>query len=628
MSQLAKAEDIIRSSFLKGFKPDPINLTVSQWADRFRKLTSRASSEPGPWRTSRTPYLKEILDSLSSNNPIDTVVFMKAAQIGATEAGNNWLGYIVDLCPGPTMMVQPTVDMIKRLAKQRLDPMFEETPCLADKVSEKKSRESSNTMFIKEFPGGMLLLAGANSPTGLRSAPMRNLFLDEVDAYPEDCGGEGSPIKLAEARTRTFKRNRKIFIVSTPTLKNHSQIETAFLETDQKYFFVPCPLCKHKQRLTFDRLKWKKGEPETVKYHCIKCEGAFDDGCKNTMLAQGEWTATAIAAHKKITGFHLNALYSPLGWFSWSDIAREWEEAQGNVQKLKYFVNTILGETWYEKGEAPDWERLYSRKEDYQRGEIPDEVMLLTAGVDVQNDRLEVEIVGWGQNMESWSIDYIQIHGNPAEREVWDKLEELKNKEYHSLDGRSLNILKMAIDSGNMTQIVYGWVYHQRDHRLMAIKGKSTGVVLVESPRTTDLKIRSDYVRNNGMKYYPVAVSLAKEELYSWLLLAQPKEGAYPRGFCHFPSNYEEEYFKQLTSEEKKRVVRNGIATYAWEKIRERNEALDLRVYARAAAFLLGVDKFSEEDWNTIRTSLINQREEAKNTTTRIVKDRKKSDFW
>lgn len=625
MSHSPRPEDIVYDGFIRGLKPDPITLKVSEWADKFRLLSSKASAEPGPWRTNRTPYLREILDKLSINDPCDTVVLMKAAQIGATEAGNNWLGYIVDLTPGPTMMVQPTVDMMKRLAKQRLDPMFIDTPRLKEKVTEKKSRDSKNTMFIKEFPGGMLLLAGANSPTGLRSAPMRNLFLDEVDGYPEDCGGEGSPIKLAEARTRTFKRNRKIFITSTPTIKNHSVIETNFELTDQRYYFVACPHCGFSQRLVFENLKWEKGLPETVKYFCVDCGAGIDEGHKNKMLAAGEWKATATSTSKKMVGYHLNALYSPLGWFSWADIAKEFEEAQGDVIKLKTFVNTILGETWYEKGEAPDWEKLYRLKSDYPRGKVPPGVLLLTAGVDIQKDRIELEIVGWGRRMESWSIDYIRLDGDPGQEEVWKKLDKVLDQVYISSsdENHTFQIAKIAVDSGDNTQHVYNWVRKRKDYRVMAIKGRSKGVLMVESPRFVDVKKGNQKIRR-GVVYYPVAVNLAKEELYSWLQLEPPLEAGdpYPRGFCHFP-DYDNEYFKQLTAEEKKRVVRGGVSTYNWEKVRERNEALDCRVYARAAAYVHGIDKYQEAHWIELEDALRNQHAEPE-----ALGVRKKSDFW
>jgi phage terminase large subunit GpA-like protein len=470
----------------------------------------------------------------------------------------------------------------------------------------------------------------------LRSAPIRFLLLDEVDAYPDDCGGEGSPITLAEVRTRTFKRNKKICLISSPKTKNKSHIEKAFDLSDKRYFNVPCPLCGHKQKLTFDRLRWNKGDPESVLYFCVKCENGFHEGYKNQILAAGQWIATQKSVNPKTIGFHLNALYSPLGWYSWADIASDWEEAQGDVLKLKTFVNTVLGETWQEKGEAPAWEKLHERKsQDYFKGEIPNEVSLLTAGVDVQQDRLEVEIVGWGRNLNSWSIDYIKIFGNPVEEEVWQELHKILNQDFISLDGRKLNISKMAVDSGNMTQTVYNFVYHAHDHRLIAIKGKATGQVIIEPARTTDL-VTARTRLTNQMRYYPIATGLAKEELYNWLFLKKPKEGdSYPRGYCHFPGDYDEEYFKQLTAEDKQKIERASGVSYTWQKNYERNEALDVRVYARAAAYLLLIDKFTDQDWQILENSLLNDRDKITKQVNNIMSNnqtnnnsRKSSDFW
>src|SRR5262245_56383757 len=264
-----QAEAIYLEAAAAGLRPDPV-LTVSEWSDAYRMLSSRASSEPGPWRTRRTPYLKEIMDALSPASKWERTVFMKGAQIGATEAGNNWLGYIIHKCPGPLMAVQPTTDMAKRLSKQRIDPLIEDSPELRGRVSEARSRDASNTQLSKEFPGGILVMTGANSAVGLRSMPVRFLFLDEVDGYPSDVDGEGDPVNLAIARTRTFPR-RKIFIASTPSLRGMSRIEMLYEESDQRQFYVPCPHCMESQPLAFEQLRWPKGKPQQAKYYCRGC---------------------------------------------------------------------------------------------------------------------------------------------------------------------------------------------------------------------------------------------------------------------------------------------------------------------------------------------------------------------
>ena len=361
-------------------------------------LSARGANEAGRWRTSRTPYLREIMDALSPMHPAQRIVVMKGAQIGATEAGNNWIGYIIHHAPGPMLAVQPTVELAKRFSQQRLDPLIEESPVLREKVAPARSRDSGNTVLSKEFPGGILVMTGANSAVGLRSMPVRYLFLDEVDAYPPSADEEGEPVALAEARTRTFSWRRKVFLVSTPTVKGLSRIEREFEASDQRRFFLPCPLCGAPQWLKFERLRWEWGRPETAVYVCEACDGSFGEAHKTKMLAVGAWRATACAADPGTVGFHISALYSPLGWYSWQQIARDWEACQGNDEAKRSFKNTVLGETWFEPGEAPDWQRLYDRREDYRLGSVPAGGLLLTAGADVQKDRIEVSIWAWGRN--------------------------------------------------------------------------------------------------------------------------------------------------------------------------------------------------------------------------------------
>jgi phage terminase large subunit GpA-like protein len=303
------AEEIYAQAAAAGACPDPL-LTVSEWADSYRTLSQRASAEPGPWRTERTPYLREIMDCLSPSSPVETVVLMKGAQVGGTECGNNWIGYVVHQAPGPMLAVQPTVEMAKRNSKQRIDPLIEESAALRELVSDPRSRDSGNTMLAKEFPGGLLVMTGANSAIGLRSMAARYLFCDEVDAYPGDVDGEGDPVKLALARTRTFAR-RKVFMVSTPKITGMSRIESAFEDSDQRFYWVPCPRCEKYQTLRFAQIRWPKGEPELGLYICEHCEGAIENHEKHWMLERGEWRAAA-PGPGKAAGFHLSSLYSPV----------------------------------------------------------------------------------------------------------------------------------------------------------------------------------------------------------------------------------------------------------------------------------------------------------------------------
>ena len=316
----------LEASWLAGFKPDPV-FSVSKWADRYRVLSSKAAAEPGPWRTERTPYLAEIMDCLSPNCPVERVVFMKGSQTGGTEAGNNIIGYVIHMAPGPIMAVSPTVEMAKRNSRQRIDPLIEDCPELREKIAPARSRDSGNTVLSKEFPGGVLVMTGANSAVGLRSMPARFLFMDEIDGYPGDVEGEGDPIVLAERRSATFARRRKIFLVSTPTLKSTSRIQREFQIGDQRYYHVPCPHCGFEQALNFSQLKWPEGQPTEIHYVCESCEESIEEHHKTQMLANGRWIATT-EGDGATRSYHLSSLYSPVGWFSWADAARLFEAAK------------------------------------------------------------------------------------------------------------------------------------------------------------------------------------------------------------------------------------------------------------------------------------------------------------
>lgn len=600
-----EAGALYRKAFLEGLKPDPL-VTVSEWADANRMLSSKASAEPGRWRTDRTPYLREIMDSLSPSSPVEKVVFMKGSQIGGTEAGQNWIGFVIDNSPGPMLFVQPTVDIAKKVSKQRLDPLIEESLSLSKKVAPARERDSGNTQLVKEFQGGILLLAGANSAAGLRSMPIRFLFLDEVDAYPGDVEGEGDPVELAEARTRTFAR-KKIFHVSTPLVNGHSRIESSFEESDRRYFRVPCPHCMHKQVIRWPMMKWEEGQPESVRLACEGCGTLIEEHHKTWMLSQGEWVPEN-PGHA-VRGYHLSALYSPLGWFSWADAVRQFLEAKSKQDRLKVFVNTVLGETWSEQGEAPEWENLYRRSRgSYERNMLQQGCVMLTAGADVQPDRIEVEILGWGCNQESWSLDYRVFPGDTNGNVPWERLEALLRETWASQtmeDGgvREMQIRMLAVDTGNQTHRVYDWIRNQPSDRVIAVKGQDGLASILGQPRAVDVNYAGRRIAR-GVKLWPVGVDLVKSELYGRLRMKEPiGEDELPFGWCNFPE-YSEDYFKMLTAEQKVARIVRGYRKYQWEKIRERNEALDCRVYARAAAAVMGIDRFTEEDWEYLATSV------------------------
>lgn len=603
--------------FLDGLKPEP-RITVSEWADKHRYLSPVAAAEPGLWRTSRTPYLKQIMDDLSAYSPVQEVVVMKGAQLGFTEAGNNWIGYIIDSAPAPTLMVQPTDEMVKRNSKMRIDTMVEATPRLREKIAPARSRDSNNTVNSKSFPGGILVMSGANSASGLRSMPAKNLMLDETDAYPLDLDGEGSPIDLAEARTRTFAR-RKIYKVSTPTLHGQSVIEAAFLKTCQQYFFVPCPDCGHMQPLHWSNLKWDKGKPETARYFCEECGVGIEERHKTRMLAQGEWVATSPEnVNQSVKGYHINSLYSPNGWYSWSQAAKDWEDAQGDTPKLKTFINTVLGETWKEEGEAPAWENLYNRRSAYSLNKPSNEVAFLTAGVDIQKDRIELEIVGWCNGKHSYSIDYRVLLGDTSSTAVWDDLAKVVDEQFEREDGAIMPLRLMAVDTGYNTSEVYTFCRRFDQNRVIPIKGQDSLGLIVSAPRAVDTNRRGKKI--NKTKVWNVGTSVIKSELYGWLRQEIKEDGTVPKGYCYFPQ-YDQRYFKGLTAEELQFRLVKGFRKYEWIKKYERNEPLDCRVYARAAASVVGMDRMNDEQFAKILSEYQRKPVESQ-------KEKRKSSFW
>ena len=548
--------------------PEP-ELTVSEWADEHRLLDQASSSEPGKWRTDRTPYLREIMDSLSANDPTEFVVFQKGAQIGASESGINFVLYAIHHAPAPLLYVLPTVDAAKRVSKQRIAPAIDAIDEVKDKVAVPRARDSGNTIFQKDFPGGTLIMTGSNSAVGLRSMPARYLFLDEVDGYPSDLDGEGSPIQLAIRRTATYKRNRKILMVSTPTIKGLSIIEDYFEQSDRRYFYVPCPDCGELQTITWKKIVWDEGDPTSAKMACEHCGVLIEEHHKTNMLLEGKWKPTAVGRYR---GYHLSSLYSPAGWYSWADAATDFISAKkSGEEQLKTFVNTVLGESWEsEQGEQLDPNEFITRTEGYPEDL---EFQCTTVAVDVQKDRLELELVGWGEKEESWGLDYIVLPGDTARGEVWDELtetlEELKP------DG-------VVIDSGYNTQIVYDYVAKRR--YCWAIKGQAgAGIPLIQDSQKRALRLRKR--RQKAVTPEPIGIDQGKAIWMSRLQIAEPGPG-----YCHFPVDpaYDVEYFSQLTAEKLVTRFHKGRPKQEWVQTRPRNEALDIRVYGLACLKLLG----------------------------------------
>ncbi len=590
------------SAFMDGLRPEQ-PLTVSEWSDRYRKLSSKASAEPGPWRTSRTPYLREPMDCLSSSSPIQRVVMMFAAQTGKTEAGSNWLGYVIDHAPGPMLCVQPTVEMAKRLSKQRLESMITDTPCLAAKIAPARARDSGNTMFSKEFSGGIMLLTGANSATGLRSAPCRYLFADEVDAFPSDVDGEGDPVALAERRTTTFAR-RKILLTSTPTVKDFSRIEAEYLRSDQRRFYVPCPSCGGMQWLQWPRLKWDAKRPGDVRYQCEHCGERFEENHKPAMLAAGEWRATA-PSDGRTAGFQLSGLYSPLGWCSWEQLVDDFLRAKSDAPALKAFVNTRLAETWEEDyAAAVSADGLMTKRLAYESGTCPDGVVLLTCGVDVQDNRLAVSVWGWGEGETGWLIWHQELMGDPTQVEVWGQLDQVLVTEWTTAAGNALKVSQVAVDSGgHCTHEVYRYVRDRVRQNVVAIKGSSRrNSPAVGKGSKVDVSWQGRVLKR-GVTLYQLGTDTIKTTLFG--RLRHNEAGGV--GTLHFGMAADEEYFRQLTSERQALRYHRGFPIREWvKKAGDRNEALDCVVYAYAAMLLFSRRMNKATMWQQLADQLEN----------------------
>lgn len=610
-------------AFSEGLRPDPA-LTVSEWSDGHRMLSSKASAEPGRWRTERTPYLREIMDSLSVYDPTQRVVFMKSAQIGGTEAGNNWIGYVIHHAPGPMLYVLPTVEIAEKASKQRLAPMFEESPALRELIAPARSRDSGNTLLSKEFRGGVFMLTGANSAAGLRSMPIKWLFMDEVDAYPSDVEGEGSPIALAEKRTTTFSR-RKILLVSTPTEKETSRIDLEYQRSDQRRYFVPCPHCGHKQWLRWRgysddandprakdyRLVWADAERTKAAYICEDCGSYIEERHKTEMLRAGQWVATA-EGDGMTRGYHINSLYSPAGWKTWPEILREFELASKDPALLKTFVNTTLGEPFEEAYSTRlDAEGLAKRAGGYDLLTVPEGGLVVTAGVDVQRNRVEVVQRAWGVGEESWLVNHAVIHGDPQRPEMWQQLLDVLDMEFEHASGAKLRTYAAAVDSGDgeTTHAVYEFARVNRARHVLAIKGMSTpGKVILGKPSKQDVNRRNQTIKR-GVDLWPVGSDTAKSTIYQRLKNTEPGPGTY-----HWPVGLGPDYWQQLTAEKQITKMINGFPKRVWvKKDGARNEALDVEAYALAALQYVKTRHNQANFWQQMASRLAKAAEIAEN---------------
>lgn len=580
MEQYAKT--IYRRIFSK-LKPPP-EMKMSDWADRYRRLSQGASAEPGRWRTEKVPHQKEIMDTIADVK-VKKVVVMSSAQIGKTEgAVLNTIGYYMHYDPAPVLIMQPTIQMAEAFSKDRLSKMLQDTPVLSGLVND-KGRNTGNTILQKIFPGGHITMVGANSPSSLASRPIQILLADEVDRYPATAGKEGDPLFLASERLTTFWNSKEVY-VSTPTIKDASRIEIEYQHSSQGEWNVPCPECGELQPLEWSGVVFDRDNLDNIQYACAKCGCISPEAAWKKHFKEGRYIHAD--PENPVKGFHLNALGSTLA--QWKDIVEKFilaneEKKKGNIEPLKSWTNTKMGQTWEEEGTQVDDEELLKRRERYNC-EVPPEVLYLTAGVDTQDDRFEIEVVGWGAEYESWGIQYSVLYGDTSnlQHQVWADLDAFLAQTFQKPDGTRMKIICTCVDSGgHRTNQVYKFCKARFNRRIFAIKGSNdSAAAYIQKPTKS----------NREQAYlFTLGVDTGKSLLLQRLQVEE--EGP---GYCHFPKEenkgYGESYFIGLTAEKQVLVYKKGRPFFEWrikDAAHKRNEALDCRNYASAAIEISGV---------------------------------------
>ena len=606
-TEIPDGAEVYREAYFRGLHPDP-DVWIDEWADEYMRIPrDTGAAEPGQYRTSRTPYAREPMRCLSPAHPCKRVVTMVASQLMKTQIALNWIGGLIHMAPSNILTLLPSLGLAKRVSS-RIGKTIKATPVLRERVASSRSRDSRNTMDTKEFEGGSLYVTTAGSAANLAELSARYVYGDEIDRWEVDIGEEGDPIELAETRGSTFGRNAKFYFSSSPTIKGASRIADLFEGSDQRHYYVPCPTCGHMQTLEWERLHYSK-DYSVVHYQCAgpECDVLIDEYHKGEMLALGEWRAHAEGDGETV-GFHLNALYSPLGWMDWKSLAKQFEkakkaQAKGDLEPMQVFYNTRLAKVWDSAQEQTkaDVLRQRARLESYGLGSMPSGVLMLTGSVDVQANRLEFMVMGWGVGMERWIVDFQVVPGDPADERTWAALDELLKVKYRHPCGVGLGILATGVDSGgHHTDEVYQFCRVRRWRNVFAIKGASKPgrPVIAQRPSMVDVTWKGQTERN-GAELWFVGTDTAKD----WIYNRYPFESG--PGALHFANDLPDDFFDQCVAERKVARYIRGHKRIEWVKGKaERNEALDLMVYCLAMAHYLGLNRYKEHDWERVRQSL------------------------
>ncbi|QLG93289.1 phage terminase large subunit family protein [Pseudomonas yamanorum] len=606
-TEIPDGAEVYREAYFRGLRPDP-DVWIDQWADEYMRIPrDTGAAEPGQYRTSRTPYAREPMRCLSPAHPCKRVITMVASQLMKTQIGLNWIGGLIHMAPSNILALLPSLGLAKRVSS-RISKTIKATPVLRERVASSRSRDSRNTMDTKEFEGGSLYVTTAGSAANLSELSARYVYGDEIDRWEVDIGEEGDPIELAETRGSTFGRNAKFYFSSSPTIKGASRIDDLFEGSDQRYYYVPCPNCGHMQTLEWERLHYSK-DYSVVHYECAgpDCDVLIEEYHKGEMLAKGEWRAHAEGDGETV-GFHLNALYSPLGWMDWKSLAKQFEKAKkakakGDLEPMQVFYNTRLAKVWDSAQEQTKASELIdrARKEDFTLGALAAAVMMLTGSVDVQANRLELMVMGFGVGMERWVVDHQVIWGDPADERTWAVLDEKLKSRYRHPCGVWLAILATGIDSGGWhTDEVYQFCRARRWRNIFAVKGASKPgkPVIAQRPSMMDVTWKGQTERN-GVELWFVGTDTAKDWIYNRYSFESGP------GALHFANDLPDEFFAQCVVERKVARYIRGHKRIEWVKGKaDRNEALDLMVYCLAMAHYLGINRYQEHDWERVRQSL------------------------
>lgn len=589
-----RAAHLINATRAKAFAPRK-TLTVSEWADNERRLSKKGSAEPGPWRTDRNPPLREPMDCLSARSTVHDVVLCFPIQFGKTEVAVNALGYIMDHSQGPVMVCLPGEVSQGKWINQKLNPMIEETPAVQKTLITSNSRNSANTKDFKDFIGGQLYIEHAGSPARLKSTTVKYLIVDELTEFAGNLNTGDDPLMMLEDRTSAFPATYKRLYISSPGIKGVCRTDELYQKSDQRKYHMPCPHCDELIVFEWAGLHWSPGGQD-VRYVCPECACEIEEHYKTDMIKKGRWIATNPGP--ALRGYQINALYYQIGLGPrWATLVDMWLQAYNDPARLKTFLNSRLAEAWEDPTmRSVKMNVIADRAEAYHLRVAPFGVAAITAGVDTQDNRLAVHITGWGKNMASWTLDYVELMGDPADEAVWVALTELLNTPIRHSNGHLMPIMATAIDAGgHRTEAVKDYVRRRLIRRPMVIFGAvPNNAPVLSKPKAQDVSWRGNY-NKRGVHIQHVGTVAIKNVLFGRLATDGDKDIA--NRLVHFSEHLPADYFTGITSE-----TYDPRSNRFVKKRGARNEPLDTWVYSYAAAHHqeLRLHLHTQAKWNEL----------------------------